>query len=42
MTHASRPKDVLKGLRIDEGLVRLSMGSESIDPLLAELEEALS
>lgn len=42
MTHASRPEDVLKGLGIDEGLVRLSVGSESIDDLLAELEEALS
>jgi cystathionine beta-lyase/cystathionine gamma-synthase len=33
---------VLKGLGIDEGLVRLSVGSERIDDLLAELEEALS
>ncbi len=42
MTHASLPEDVLKGLGIDEGLVRLSVGSESIDDLLAELEEAPS
>jgi cystathionine beta-lyase/cystathionine gamma-synthase len=33
---------VLKGLGIDEGLVRLSVGFESIDDLLAELKEALS
>jgi len=31
-----------QGLGIDEGLVRLSVGGESIDDLLAELEEALS
>ena len=42
MTHASLPEDVLKDLGIDEGLVCVSVGSESIDALLAELEEALS
>ena len=42
MTHASLPEDVLKGLGIDERLVRLSVGFESIDDLLAELKEALS
>jgi cystathionine beta-lyase/cystathionine gamma-synthase len=36
MTHASPPEDVLKGLGIDEGLVRLSVGFERIDDLLAE------
>ena len=41
MTHASLPEDVRKGLGIDEGLVRLSVGIESIDDLLAELKEAL-
>ena len=41
-THTSRPGDVLKGPGIDEGLVRLSVGFESIDDLLAELKEALS
>ncbi|HUQ25398.1 MAG TPA: cystathionine gamma-synthase [Burkholderiales bacterium] len=42
MTHASLPEDVRKGLGIDEGLVRLSVGIESIDDLLAELKEALA
>jgi len=32
MTHASLPEDVLKGFGIDEGLVRLSVGFESIGP----------
>jgi cystathionine beta-lyase/cystathionine gamma-synthase len=41
MTHASLSEDVLKALGIDEGLVRLSVGFESIDDLLAELKEAL-
>ena len=42
MTHASLPEDVRAGLGIDEGLVRLSVGIESVDDLLAELKEALA
>ena len=41
MTHASIPEDIRASLGIDEGLVRLSVGIESIDDLLAELKEAL-
>jgi cystathionine gamma-lyase len=41
MTHASLPEDVRAGLGIDEGLVRLSVGIESIDDLIAELNQAL-
>jgi len=41
MTHASLPEDVRAGLGIDEGLVRLSVGIESVDDLLAELKYAL-
>ena len=41
MTHASLPEDVRAGLGIDEGLVRLSVGIESVDDLLAELKHAL-
>ncbi|MEA3192158.1 MAG: cystathionine gamma-lyase [Betaproteobacteria bacterium] len=41
MTHASVPEDVRAGLGIDDGLVRLSVGIESIDDLFAELKEAL-
>jgi cystathionine gamma-lyase len=42
MTHASLPEDVRANLGIDEGLVRLSVGIESIDDLLAELDHALA
>ena len=41
MTHASLPQDVRAGLGIDDGLVRLSVGIESVDDLLAELKYAL-
>jgi len=41
MTHASLPDDVRAALGIDEGLVRLSVGIESVDDLIAELEYAL-
>jgi cystathionine gamma-lyase len=41
MTHASLPEDVRAGLGIDDGLVRLSVGIESIDDLIAELNQAL-
>ncbi len=42
MTHASLPADVRAQLGIDDSLVRLSVGVEDIDDLLAELEAALS
>jgi cystathionine gamma-lyase len=41
MTHASLPEDVRAGLGIDDGLVRLSVGIEALDDLLAELNYAL-
>ena len=41
MTHASLPEDVRAGLGIDAGLVRLSVGIESVDDLIAELKHAL-
>jgi cystathionine gamma-lyase len=41
MTHASLPEDVRAGLGIDDGLVRLSVGIESVDDLIAELQHAL-
>ncbi len=41
MTHASLPEDVRAELGIDAGLVRLSVGIESIDDLIAELKYAL-
>jgi cystathionine gamma-lyase len=41
MTHASLPEDVRAGLGIDDGLVRLSVGIEGVDDLIAELQRAL-
>jgi cystathionine gamma-lyase len=41
MTHASLPEDVRAELGIDEGLVRLSVGIENVDDLIAELKYAL-
>jgi cystathionine gamma-lyase len=41
MTHASLPEDVRADLGIDEGLVRLSVGIEDVDDLIAELKYAL-
>ena len=41
MTHASIPEDMRASLGIDAGLVRLSVGIESLDDLLAELKYAL-
>jgi cystathionine gamma-lyase len=42
MTHASLPAKVRADLGINEGLVRLSVGIEDADDLIAELEEALA
>lgn len=41
MTHASIPADKRKELGIDDSLVRLSVGIEDTDDLLADLREAL-
>jgi len=42
MTHASVPAEVRKDLGIEDGLVRLSVGIESIEDLLDDLNQALS
>ncbi len=42
MTHASIPADVRARLGIDDGLVRLSVGIEAVDDLLADLLQALN
>lgn len=42
MTHASVPKDQREKLGISDGLVRLSVGIESADDLIADLDEALA
>ncbi len=41
MTHASLPEDVRAGLGISDGLVRLSVGIEDVEDLIAELKYAL-
>ena len=41
MTHASIPADVRAALGIGDALVRLSVGIEDVDDLIADLERAL-
>ena len=42
MTHASLPPEVRAELGIDDSLIRLSVGIEDLDDLLAELTQALN
>ena len=42
MTHASVPAEVRKDLGIEDGLVRLSVGIESVEDLVDDLNQALS
>lgn len=42
MTHASVPAETRAALGIDDGLVRLSVGIEDADDLIADLEQALA
>ncbi|MCC7035806.1 MAG: cystathionine gamma-synthase [Alphaproteobacteria bacterium] len=42
MTHASIPKEQREALGISDGLIRLSIGIESADDLISDLDEALS
>ena len=41
MTHASIPPDVREEIGITDGLVRLSVGIESLDDLIQDLKVAL-
>ena len=41
MTHASIDKDVRESLGITDNLLRLSIGIEDVDDLIADLEQAL-
>jgi len=41
MTHASIPKEVQERIGITEGLVRLSVGIEDVEDILADLDQAL-
>ena len=42
MTHASVPKDVREKLGMTDGLIRLSVGIEDVDDLIADLAAALA
>lgn len=41
MTHASVPEDQRKILKINDSLVRLSVGIEDIEDLIADIKQAL-
>jgi cystathionine beta-lyase/cystathionine gamma-synthase len=41
MTHASMPAEVREGMGISEDLVRVSVGLEDVEDLIADLEQAL-
>ena len=41
MTHASVPKENREALGIEDGLIRLSIGIEHVDDLIADLEQAM-
>jgi cystathionine beta-lyase/cystathionine gamma-synthase len=41
MTHASMPPEVRERVGITEGLVRLSVGIEDADDIIADLDQAL-
>ena len=42
MTHASVPPEMRAKLGIDDGMIRISVGIENVDDLLADLEQALA
>ena len=42
MTHASIPPDKRQALGIDDSLIRLSVGIEDVEDLVADLKDALS
>lgn len=42
MTHASIPKEIREARGITDGLVRLSVGIEDLDDLIADVEQALA
>ncbi|HEV2287675.1 MAG TPA: PLP-dependent aspartate aminotransferase family protein [Candidatus Acidoferrales bacterium] len=42
MTHASMPKDVREQIGITDGLIRLSVGIEDVEDIIADLDHALA
>jgi cystathionine beta-lyase/cystathionine gamma-synthase len=41
MTHASMPPEVRERIGITEGLVRISVGIEDVEDIMADLDQAL-
>jgi len=41
MTHASIPPEIRERVGITEGLVRLSIGIEDVEDIIADLDQAL-
>jgi cystathionine beta-lyase/cystathionine gamma-synthase len=41
MTHASVPREMRDALGLSEGMIRISVGLEDADDLVADLEQAL-
>lgn len=42
MTHASIPGDIREAVGITDGLIRLSIGIENTEDLLADLDQAIT
>jgi cystathionine beta-lyase/cystathionine gamma-synthase len=42
MTHASMPPEKQKEVGITQGLIRLSVGIEDVEDLIADLDQALA
>jgi cystathionine gamma-lyase/homocysteine desulfhydrase len=42
MTHASVPREMRDSLGLTEGMIRISVGLEDADDLVADLEQALA
>jgi cystathionine beta-lyase len=42
MTHASIPRKIREAVGITDGLIRLSIGIEKAEDLLADLEQAIT
>ena len=42
MTHASIPKDIREKVGITDGLIRLSVGIEKVDDIIADVNNAIN
>jgi cystathionine beta-lyase/cystathionine gamma-synthase len=42
MTHASIPPELQREIGITEGMVRISVGIEDVEDLIADLDQALA